>query len=74
MSTPFARIRLRKDQAELLYDILFEERGRLIAQKIREREAGEDPAALREELLTIKYLMEESKRALHDIETQELDE
>lgn len=68
MSEPYARIRVRQEQAVVLYSILFHERGRLIAQKIAEREAGEDPADLRDDLAIIKYLMEEVQRALDDIE------
>ena len=68
MSAPYARIRVRREQAELLYETLFRERGRLIELKIRAREAGEDPADLRQSLVTVKWLMEEVKRAMKDID------
>lgn len=68
MSDPYARIRVRREQAELLYAILFRERGELITAKIAAREAGEDSADLRRDLLSIKYLMEEAKRAIDDID------
>lgn len=68
MSNPYARIRVRREQAELLYAILFRERGYLIEAKIAARDAGEDPADERQKLLSIKYLMEEAKRAMRDID------
>lgn len=71
MSTPYARIRVRREQAELLYALLFRERGNLIAAKIAARSAGEDPADLRRDLITIKWLMEEAKRAMRDIDEEE---
>jgi hypothetical protein len=67
---PYGRIRIRREQATLLFSILHHERGRLIELKIDERAAGEDPTALREELAVIKYLMEEVKRAIQDIDAQ----
>ena len=67
MSEPFARVRVRRDQADMLYGILFRERSRLIALKIDAREAGVDTASLRRDLVDIKYLMEEVQRALRDI-------
>ncbi len=68
MSNPYARIRVRREQAELLYALLFRARGELIAGKIATREGGEDSADLRRDLLTIKWLMEEAKRAMRDID------
>lgn len=68
MSNPYARIRVRREQAELLYAILFRERGNLISAKIAAREGGEDSADLRRDLLSIKWLMEEAKRAMRDID------
>ena len=64
----YARIRVRKDQARLLLGLLFRERGVLITDKIRSREAGEDTSEVRRALLDIKYLMEETKRAIRDVE------
>lgn len=68
MSSPYARIRVRREQAELLYALLFRERGNLIAAKIAARAEGEDPVELRRDLVTIKWLMEEAKRAMKDID------
>ncbi len=70
MSAPYARIRVRREQAELLQDILFRERGRLIEEKIKTREAGYDPVALRQSLVAVKWLMEEVKRAMQDIDDE----
>jgi hypothetical protein len=74
MSEPYARIRVRREQAELLDDLLFRERGNMIAEKIAVREAGRDPALLRIRLMIVKYLMEEVRRAMDDIAAQEADE
>jgi hypothetical protein len=68
MSEPYARVRVRRDQADMLYGILFRERSRLIQLKIAARDAGEDTAGIRADLVDIKYLMEEAQRAMRDID------
>jgi len=74
MSGPYARIRVRRAQAELLDDLLFRERGHMIEEKVAVREAGQDPALLRHRLTILKYLMEEVRRAMDDLADQEADE
>lgn len=73
MSEPFARIRVRREQAALLDDLLYRERGRLIEEKIVTREAGLDPTPMMRDLKIIKYLMEEMRRTFDDIELAELE-
>jgi len=71
MSAPYARMRVRRDQAEMLISILYSERNRLIAEKIEMREAGHDPAPLRRDLIAIQHLIEEAKRAKEDLDVDQ---
>ena len=73
MSEPYARLRVRREQAELLDDLLFHARGDMIADKIAAREAGKETAPLQRDLKIIKYLMEEVHRTLDDLDTIEAD-
>jgi hypothetical protein len=73
MSEPYARLRVRREQAELLEDVLFHARGDMIEDKIAAREAGKDTAPLQQHLKIIKYLMEEVHRTLDDLDTIDAD-
>jgi hypothetical protein len=65
--TPFGRVRVRRDQAEQLLGILYRERSRLIGLKIETRASGFDTEVIRQDLIRIKFMMEEVQRALKDI-------
>jgi hypothetical protein len=54
----------------MLISILYQERNRLIAEKIVRRESGGDPAPLRRDLIVIQHLLEEAKRATQDLDME----
>lgn len=62
-----ARVRVDREEALTLHRILWEERSRLIARKIEERDAGHDVAGIRAQLQVLRRMHEEVKRALEDL-------
>ena len=63
-----ARIRVDGEEIDLLWKILYAERGRLIDEKISLRDdEGKDTADVRRELALIRRMMEETQRAKEDL-------
>lgn len=61
-------MRVDEEQADLLWDILYDARGDLIGRKIKAREQGEDTTSLRHALTLIKQMMDECARAREELQ------